>query len=803
MDVLQDLRYAVRSLSKSPGFAAVAIATLALGIGFNTAVFSVVDAVLFRPLEYARPEGLVRIWDDNPSKGVLRFSASPRNFVDWREQNRSLDGLAAFTEADATLLEGTEPEALRGFDVSPALFPVLGVRPALGRTFGADDEKPGRPPTAVLSWSLWRRRFGGDPSILGRAIRLEEKRAVVVGVMPRDFRFPTQTADLWFPFVLDEEALSNRGAHWVGVIGRLRPGVPLRQAQADFDTIAARLAASFPEKNTGWSQELVPLREAIVGESRRPLLVLFGAVGFVLLLACVNVSNLLLARGLARRREVSIRTAIGASRARILSQFLAESLVLSLAGGVAGAVCAVWGTDALVKLGGRSLPRSTEIAVDARTLGFALFACVAAALVAGVFPALSASAAPDGEALRESAGRATSSRRATSLRRVMLGAQLAITLVLLAGAALLLRSMSAALRVDPGFRADGVLTAELSLPASRYAQDEKVISFYDRLSERVRRLPGVTAVGTSIVPPMPGSVWHSLSVEIPDHPVPVQDEISLAYRVVGGEFFTAAGIPVRGGRVFGSEDRADAPLVAVLSETAARRCFPGEDPIGRTMVIGDRSKQPRRIVGVVGDVREIGPVDPPEASVYVPATQKPWSSAALLIRTSGDPASLAPMVRAEIRALDPALPVGEMAPLSNQIERALAQRRFVLMLLALFAVVALTLATIGMYGVASRAAAERTREVGVRVAMGARRRDILRLFVGEGVRVAAAGIGAGLHLTLAAARLIAGLLFGVSPTDPAAYASVCLLLCATLLLAILIPALRAARTDPLTALRAE
>ncbi|HEY7113895.1 MAG TPA: ABC transporter permease [Thermoanaerobaculia bacterium] len=801
--MLSDFRHALRSLANAPGFAAVAIGTLALGIGFNTAVFSVVDAVLLRPLAYARPAELVRIFDRNPSKEIGRFSVSPRNFADWREQNATLSGMAAFSGDDATLLEGREPERLRAEEVSPALFPVLGVPPLLGRTFDPGDEKPGGASVAVLSWSLWQRRFGGDPAIVGRTLRFEDARRLVVGVMPRDFRFPSRSADLWFPLVLTEQNLANRGQHWLGALGRLKPGVPVAAAQADFDAIGARLAAAYPEKNSGWRQEIVPLSEAVSGDSRKPLRLLVVAVAFVLLLACVNVSNLLLARGLARRREVAIRTAIGASRGRIVRQFLAETFVLALSGGALGTVGAVWLTAALVRLGGDALPRSAEISVDARSLLFALAAGLVAAALAGLLPALSASGSIDCEALRESPGRATSGRRAATLRRALLSAQLALALVLLVGAALLLRSMRAALSVDPGFRPDGALVAELSLPESRYPGDERALAFYEALMARLRRLPSVSAVGTSIVAPMPGGIWQSYSVKIPDHPRPESEEISLLYRVVGGDFFAAAGIPLRRGRVFSAVDRQGAPLVAVISETAARRCFPGEDPIGRLINPGDRTPAPRRIIGVVGDVREESPTSPPDANIYIPLAQKPWSEAAVIIRTKGDPEAIAPEVREQIRALDPELPLDTLAPLSEQVGRALAERRFLLTLLALFAILALTIATIGMYGVASRSAAERRREIGIRVALGAGSGDVLGLFVGEGARTAAIGWLAGLLLTLPAARLTAGLLFGVSAADPQSFTAVSLVLAAATVLANLVPAIRALRADPVAALRAD
>src|SRR5258706_4740071 len=440
--LLQDVKYALRTLGKSPGFTAVAVLTLALGIGFNTAVFSVVDAAVFRPLPYAKPAELVRVIDTNPSRNIDRFSSSPLNFVDWRAQNRTLSAMAAYTGDDVTLVEGSAPERLRGQSVSPALFPLLGVAPMLGRVFDPEDEKPGRDPAALLSFELWQRRFGGDRSVVGRTIAFEGGKRTVAGVMPRGFRFPTsKSAELWMPLVLDADALENRGAHWLSVIARLKPGATLVEARADLGVIAARLEAAYPAKNKGWAVIVTPLSEAVVGRAKKPLLLLLGAVGFVLLIACVNVSNLLVARGIGRRREVAVRTALGAGRPRLIRQFLTESLVLALLGGAAGALLAVWGTEALVALSAGTLPRSAEAGVDARVLLFALAASLATAVVSGLWPALRATAAADGETLREGHGSARQARRAPPAPRAPLVVELAPTMVLLAGAGVLLRGL--------------------------------------------------------------------------------------------------------------------------------------------------------------------------------------------------------------------------------------------------------------------------------------------------------------------------------------------------------------------------
>ncbi len=800
--LVQDAKYALRTLGKSPGFTVLAVITLALGIGFNTAVFSVVDAAVLRPLAYSRPEELVRIWDSNPGRGFDRFSASPPNFVDWRAQNTTLAGMAAFTGDDATLTAEGEPLRLRGYAVSPALFPVLGVSPLYGRAFDAEDENPGREPAVLLSWSFWQRRFGGDTGVVGRTISLDGKSRTIRGVMPRGFRYPSRDADIWTPLVLDAKTLENRGAHWLGVVARRKPGVSPAAAQADLSAIAARLAAAYPEKNAGWGVVLVPLQEAIAGSARKPLLLLLGAVTFVLLIACVNVANLLFARGTSRRREIAIRGALGAGRVRLLRQMLTETLALALAGGAAGVALAVWGAETLVALAGDSLPRSAEVGIDGRVLLYTLAVSLAAALAAGLWPALRATSPAARDALRASAGSAGYGPRAGAARQAMLVAEIALTLVLLVGAALLLRSMAAVLRVEPGIRPQGVLTAQLQLPRSRYPEPPQIAAFYRELTASLASLPGVAAVGTTNFLPVTGR-QYTLSVKFLDHPVPAGDEASITYRVVGGDFFAAAGVPVKRGRVFTPEDRPGSPLVMLVNETLARRYFPGEDPIGREIVIGDRVKAPRRVVGIVGNVLEEGLADPPLAELYVPAEQVPWDEMAILVRTAGDPLRLAPAVRSRIRSLDPKLPVEEVQALSEVVARSLGQRRFTMLLLGTFAGLALLLAAIGIYGVVAFLAGQRVREVGIRIALGARRRDVLALFLGESARFAGAGLLAGLALAVAATRLLKTMLFGVAPTDPLSFAAVALVLTAVAMAASWIPARRAARIDPMAALRHE
>jgi predicted permease len=673
----------------------------------------------------------------------------------------------------------------------------------LGRAFDPEDEKPGHELSAVLSFELWQRRFGGDRAIVGKTIALEGGRRTVVGVMPRGFHFPiSKSGELWMPLVLDADTLENRGAHWLSVIARLKSGVTLAEARADLNVIAARLEAAYPVKNKGWGIVLTPLSEAVVGRAKKPLLLLLGAVGFVLLIACVNVSNLLVARGIGRRREIAVRTALGAGRARLIRQLLTESLVLALLGGAAGALLAVWGAEALVALSAGSLPRSAEAGVDGRVLLFALVASLATAVVSGLWPALRATTSADVETLREGHGSAGLPRGAAAGRRALLVVELALTMVLLAGAVLLLRSMAAVLRVNPGFRAEGALTARLELPEARYPERAQQAAFYRELESRIGALPGVAAVGTSNFAPLSGSRW-TLSTKFLDHAVPAGDEPSLEYRVAGGEFFRAAGIPLKRGRFFAAEDRADAPFVAIITEAAARRHFLSEDPLGRQIIIGDRIKVPRRIVGIVGDVLEGGLTEPAAPELYVPAEQVPWSGMAVIVRAEGDPMRLVPAVRGAIASLDRSLPVEDVGRLSELVSRSLGERRFALTLLSAFSVLALLLAAVGIYGVVSYTAAQRMREVGIRIALGARRADVLRLFVREALALAGTGVLLGLALAAGATRLLSGMLFGVAQTDPISYAAVSTLLFAAVLAASLLPAHRATAISPVEALRNE
>lgn len=799
MTFLSDLRLAFRTLAKSPAFSAAAIVTLALGIGANTAVFTVLHAVLVRPLPYPDAGRLVRIWESNPEKGMPRFSASPRNLVDWRERARSFSGLAAYVDDRVTLAGEAGAERIQGEAATPELFPLLGVTPLLGRPFREEEGKPGEDAVVILSEPLWRTRFGADPGILGRTLTLSGKARTVVGVMPASFRFPSAATALWMPLAFDERDLGNRGAKWLGVVGRLRPRVSLDDASRELSAIASEIAVREPDKGKGWGVVLAPYLEAVVGKVRKPVQVLFAAAALVLLVACVNVSSLLLARAASRHREAAVRTALGAGRARLLSQMVAEATVISLVGAALGIALALLATPALVRLAGDALPRRSEVTVGLVPLAFAAVAGALAALLGSIAPARGWMRLAPWRALTDRNGAVPLSRS----RRGLVVAELALTLALLTGAGLLLRSLGSVLDVDPGFRPDHALTASVSLPGERYGKDEaRINAFYADLTTRLSALPGVQAAGAITVLPLSGGNW-SLEVKLPDRHVPAGEAPSLEYRQVTAGFFAALQVPLRKGRLFDERDAQGQPLVAVVSEAAARRLWPGEDPIGKELVIGDRTPAPRRVVGVVGDLHDAGLDRAVEPEVYVPSLQKPARSMSLVVRTTGDPLALAPALREVVRGLDRDVPVESIDPMESVLAASVSSRRFVVTLLALFAALALALAAVGVYGLVAHAAEERRREIGIRMALGARSRDVLEMVLRQGAMPLAAGIGAGLLLSLASARLVSGLLFGVTVADPATYAAVIAVLTAITLVASWLPARRAAASDPAAVLRSE
>jgi putative ABC transport system permease protein len=812
----QDLRYGARMLLKNPGFTLIAVLTLGLGIGANTAIFSVVNGVLLRPLPYREPEQIVTLLNDG------RFPVSPANFLDFRANSQSFAQMAAAEAWGGALTGNDRPEQLGGLRMGEGLFGLLGAPALLGRTLQAEDYQPGKDRVLVLSHRLWQRAFGGDPNVIGRNITLSGESYAVVGVMPPQFQFPlfwATRAEMWAPLDLRSRVTDRRGGS-LRVFARLKPGVTLRQAQAEIDAMNKQLALAYPEADTGLNIRVEPLNEKVVGNIRRALLVLSGAVGFVLLIACANVACLLLARLPARQKEAALRVALGASRGRIIRQSLTESLLLSLCGTAAGLLLAVWGVDWLTTLlAGNSsnfnvrLPRLSEIKIDVTALGFTLAVSMATSLLFGLAPALAASKPDLNQTLKES-GRGTAGGR-RRLRETLVVVELALALVMLIGAGLLMNSFLKLRAVDPGFNPRNALTMTVSLAgASQYVGPARE-TFYRQLTDRLTTLPGVESVSAINHLPLAGDWWGtSLAIEGRPLPPPGQ-EVNVIFRVSRPGYFQTMGIPLRAGRDFTERDTPDAPGAAIINETLARRHWPSEDPIGKRVTLDDprdNSRPPQwlTVVGVVKDVKQNSWTDAPWNEIYIPfqhsrlffrGTAGHYTSMTLVIRTSVEPQSLAAAAQETVRSLDRNLPVSGVVTMEQVIADTLWQPRFNLQLIGIFAALAMTIASIGLYGVMSYSVAQRTREVGLRMALGAGRRDVLKLVMGQGMKLALAGVASGLLASAALTRLIERLLFEVSATDFSTFALIPVLLTLVALVACWIPARRATKVDPMVALR--
>jgi predicted permease len=805
MDTLrQDLAYALRRLRQAPGFTAVAVATLALGIGANGAIFSVVNAVLLRPLPFEEPQRLVRLsqtWKGKPSV------YSPQNFLDVQAAAKSFESLAVYDTSGVTLTGRGQPASLTGTEVSTTFFDVLRIRPALGRAFDAGENEPGHTKVAVLGHRLWRERFAGDPAVVGQTVQLNREPFTIVGIAPAGFAFP-EGAELWTPLEYDARFRSNsRGAWYLGTVGRLKPGATVAQAREEVATIHARLARAYPA-DEGVGGTVASLQEAIVGDSRRALVVLLGAVGLVLLIACVNVANLLLARVAARESELAVRTALGAGRFRLMRQLLTESLTLSVLGGAAGILLAAFSLDALLALQPQGVPRLVEVRVDRAVVAFAAVLSVLTGLVFGVFPALHMTTRPTAESLRESS-RGVLSGRGHRMRSGLVVGQMALAMMLLAGAGLLLRSFTQLRSVDPGFRSENVLTFRLSLPDSAYRDDDgSRVSFYGRLLDRLSALPGVRSAGAVMRAPLTGANFN-LSFEVKGRPpLPPAQQPSMEIRVATPEYFRTMGIPVRRGRPLTGRDVEGAPQVVVISESAARRHFAGEDAMGKFIVLGwgrgeGQPKVGGEVVGIVGDVKDHGLAEEKPPELYVAYAQVPIQTMDVVLGTSVTPRSLVPSVEKVVHELDPELPVARMATLDEVVARSISEPRFYMVLLGAFAAMAVFLAALGIFGVLSYSVVQRSREIGIRAALGAHPRDVLRMVLGHAASLALVGVLAGLVGAVALSRAIGSLLFELSPTDPLTLGSMAVLLASVALLASYLPARRATRVDPLIALRSE
>ncbi|HEX8179612.1 MAG TPA: ABC transporter permease [Pyrinomonadaceae bacterium] len=798
----QDIRYGVRVLVKSPGFTLVALCALALGIGANTAIFSAVNAVLLRPLAFPESERLVWLTGENPPQGITQSNLSVPDFADWQTQSQVFEQLAGYVMGGALLVNGDEAERVRGTSVTADFFPLFRTNAARGRALQAEDQEKGHDDVVVLSHAIWQRKFGADPNIVGRQVTVGGTSTTVVGIMPPGFDFPQQT-ELWFPLAVNPAA-ERRDNRYMNVVGRLKQNVTLDQAQTQLDTINQRLAGEYNETNSGWRVRVTNLHEFLVGAVRPSLLILLGAVAFVLLIACANVANLLLARATARHKEIAVRTALGASRLRIIRQLLTESVLLSLVGGGAGLLLSIWLTDLLIAVSPPNSPRFDEIRPDARVFLFTLALTITTGLIFGLAPALQASRPDLNEALKEGGRSGGEAGRRNRVRSLLMVGEIALSFMLLAGAGLLIKSFMRLRDVSPGFNPNGVLTMRLSPPSAKYAKGEPRVGIYRQVLERVRGLPGVQAAGATLTLPLGGdtfSVGRSFIRE--GRPMTPEESANASYYVATPDYFRALQIPLVAGRAFSEQDTDKSPMVVVINETMARKHWPGESPIGKRITIWRDEKFAREIVGVVGDTRAA--LDAPAgAQMYVPFAQDSgWGALTMVVRTSVEPSSLAATVRNEIHALDKTLPVYNVKTMNEVAAASVAPQRASMLLLTAFASVALLLAVIGIYGITAYYVTQRTHEIGVRMALGAQASDVLRLVVGQGIRLTLIGLALGLVSAMALTRVMATLLYGVQPTDPATFALGALLLAAVALLACYIPARRATKVDPLIALRYE
>ena len=799
--LLRDFRHAFRALLRSPGFTAVAAITFAVGIGANSAVFSVYNGAVLTPLPYPDPDRIAMLWMDNRREGIREDIASYPIFVDWREASTSFESMAAYTPAAFVLSGADEPERLVGAQATASFFDVFRVAPILGGLYTANHERPGEGAVVLISERLWRSRFGGAPDVLGRTISLDGQPHEVLGVMPASFDYPSG-ALLWRPLAPSDNLRNARTAFWLPVIGRLKPGITVDRAQLEMNGIGARLEETYPEIK-GFGVYVVGLHRQMIGDLDRSLAVLLGAVTLVLLIACVNIGHLMLGRAAARRKELAIRSALGAGRSRLVRQILTESMTVALFGTAAGLLLALWATDLLVSLGGDTIPRPEAIRLDARVLLFTAALAVAAALLAGLLPALAASRLSFAEHLREGRREGTGGTSGR-MRGALIAAEVALAFVLLAGSALLVQTLWTIRGTDRGFDPHGVVTMRVSLPAAAYPGPAEVRSFYVRLLDRLRTLPGVEAAasGTAVLQPL---LANSGVFSIEGRPLPPpQERVEYPIEIVSPGFFDTLGAPIVAGRGFTEGDHAEAPRAVVINEALARHAWPGQDPLGRRLRqgAGDSNAPWMTVVGVVRDMRRADVRREIRPEVYMSTLQVPARTQMLLVRTAGDPAAVVGAVRRELQALDARLPLFEVSTLDAQLARTLAAERFRAVLLTWFAGIAVLLAAVGIYGVTAHAAGERRHEVGIRMALGARPRDVLRLLLTEHLRPAAAGVVLGFAGALVLSGSLDAFVFGVTATDPLTYASMGAALLAVALLGCWLPARRATRVDPVVAMRA-
>jgi len=818
LNLTQDFRYGLRTLRKNPGFAAAAILVLALGIGANTAIFSVVNAVLLKPLPFSHPEQLVQIWHTPPQKsfpGMKEFAVSAANYLDWQAQNHVFEHTAIYSYGTYNLTGKGEPQFISARRVSSDFFAVLQAEPLLGRVFVPEEDQPGHNNVVVLSESFWRTQFAADPNIVGEDINLDGAAYRVIGVMRAKFQFPI-TSDpsfavkLWAPLAMTDRERAVRAEHHYAVIGRLRSGVTLQQAQAELDTISHRLEQEYPADDKGWGAVLKPLDEELAGDVRTPLLVLLGAVALVLLIACANAANLVLARTISRQREIAVRSALGASRARVVRQVISETVVLSLAAGVLGLLIAHFGVKLIVAFFASKLPRAAAISLDASVLEFTLLIALLTGIVAGLLPAIRISRVNVNEALKQGS-RTSSDAAGNRTRGMLIVSEVALSLMLLIGAGLMIRSLWMLRNVDPGLDPHNVLALDPALSRTTFPQPGQEIEFYTELLRRIHALPGVESAG--VIDNVPLDNGGSIQpVQIEGHPVQAMaDQPEVSVRLISPGYLRAMHIPVLRGRDFSEQDNADNPATVLITQAMAKRLWPNEDPIGRHVTMYFYPDKVREVVGIVGDVKDDGLNKPAPATLYMPLGQlttprtAAWQSFPLwiIVRTNSEPSASVPGVIHTIHELNAGVPVRDVTTMEDFVVNSVSQQRFNMLLLASFAGLALVLAAVGIYSVLAYTVRRRVREIGIRMALGAQTADVLRLIVSEGMKPTAIGVAAGIAGALALGRVLSSLLYGVRPSDLATFAGVCVVLVSVALVASLVPAYRATRVEPVTTLREE
>jgi putative ABC transport system permease protein len=811
--LIQDFRYALRQLRKSPGFAAVAVITLALGIGFNTAIFSVVNAVLLRPLAFADASRLVRIWHVPPEKsfpGMTTFPVSAANYLDWERQTQVFDHMAIYSYHGFTVTGGDKPEQLSAGAVSSGFFATLGVQPILGRVLSPEEDQPGRSHVVVLSYRLWQEHFGGDPGIVGHDINLDGQPYLVAGVMPSNFQFP-DFAKMWTPMAWTDQERAVRGEHHSIVIARLKPGVELKQAQAEMNAISDRLQQQYPDDDKGWGAVVVPMQQDLVSDVRPALLVLLGAVAFVLLIACVNVANLALAKTFSRQKEIAIRTALGATSARILRQILTETVLLALSGGALGLAFAHFAVRFIVAFLADKLPHSIEVGLDSKVLIFTAIISVVTGIVAGVLPAWRLTRRDVNEALKQGLGRTDADSGGHRTRSVLVVSEVALSLMLLIGAGLMIRSFQNLRNVNPGFDSRQVLTMSVMVSRAKFLSPDQSISFFDRVLQRVRSLPGVESAAVIDNIPLTGGSHQPIAIE--GRPVvPMSEQPEVDVRLVSAGYMSAMHIPTVRGRGLSDTDVAGRPAVVLVSESMARQFWPGEDPVGKRLTLTFYPEAIREVVGVVGDVK-LDSLDEmrPSATLYFPLDQVSvpaaggWRSfpMTLVVRSRSGSGELASSVSNAVHEVDRDIPLVDISTLDELVENSLSQQRFNMLLLGAFAALALLLAAVGIYSVLSYSVKRSVREIGIRLALGAPVGEVLRMVVFEAMKPTLLGVALGTAGALALGRVLSSLIFGVRPTDPVTFVAVAALLAAVALVASIVPAYRATKVDPMVALRYE